>query len=449
MKKILSQILLILLAAAISGNDEGVESGRVTPTVKAVAQVLPSVVNLSTEKMVEEANGHGADAPEQWNGGYPGRGLRKDYSLGSGCIIDASGYVVTCAHVVYRATRINVTLFDGSRYLAKIIASDELNDIALLKIVGLEPDKKLQPVKMAMPGDLLLGETVVVVGNPYGLGSTISRGVLSAVGRKIVHQGKVLFGDILQTDAPVYPGNSGGPLININGEMIGISAAIHRDARGIGFAIPLQRVENTLARWFVPEKYGNVVLGFIPGNERLENGRVRLFVQDVTPDSPAWKSGLRSGMDIVSVNGIKYHTVLPLSRLLAGATAGDDFTIAVEGGRKYDFTAEKLTLNDGRMIAALRLGLGVKNLTPDLAEALGYPVSEGVLISEPAVAQPEIKRGDLLLQIGDTVIYSVQDIARALLNKNYGDTVPVGVVSFIREGDRSYLHRKMVMIQLR
>ncbi len=425
------------------------ESERVTPTVKAVAEVLPSVVNLSTEKMVAETDNNNTDPLEQWNGSVPGRGTHKDYSLGSGCIIEASGYVVTCAHVVYRATRINVTLFDGSRYLARTIASDELNDIALLKIIGLEPDKKLQPVKLALPGDLLLGETVVVVGNPYGLGSTISRGVLSAVGRKIVYQGKILFGDILQTDASVYPGNSGGPLININGEMIGISAAIHRDARGIGFAIPLQRVENTLARWFVPEKYGNVILGFVPANERLADGRIRLFVQEVRPDSPAWKSGLRAGTDIASINGVKYETVPQLYNILANATDNDKFVVAAIDGRKFTFTAEKLTLNDGSMIAGLRLGLGVKALTPELAEALGYPISEGVIVSAPDAAQPEIKRGDLLIQIGDTVIYGVQDIARALLHKNYGDSVPVGVVSFIREGDRNYLYRKVVIIKLR
>ena len=437
----------MLSTVALWGNGRG---QRITPTVRAVAEALPSVVNLGTEKIVSEGQERAMEAWEKMFGFSPGTaGTRKDYSLGSGSLIDPAGFIVTSAHVVHRATLIIATFYDGTRCAAKKVASDELNDIALLKLSELPPAGLPRPIRMAEPGDVILGETVITVGNPFGLGSSISQGVLSAVGRKVVYQGKVIFNDMLQTDAAVYPGNSGGPLININAEMIGVSAAIHREAESISFAIPLQRVSNILARWLVPERFSDVSLGVIPGNERTHDGKLRIYVAEVIPDSPAWNAGLRAGTDIVACNGTTLRDVMELSLKLWSVTPGEKLRLTLGDGRQMAIKAEPITLNDGRLIARMRLGLGVRELTPELAAALGYPFSEGVLVTSPDVSPDNVKRGDLLVQIGDSVIHSLEDLARALRERHYGDSIPLGFVTVSKRGDKFELSRKMVMLKLR
>ncbi|MBN2641456.1 MAG: trypsin-like peptidase domain-containing protein [Victivallales bacterium] len=452
MKKIfcfISLLAMCLLAARLLAAEENGRQRRITPTVQAVAGVLQSVVNLSTEKVMSESRNGSADVWEKMPGlSSQGTGTHTDYSLGSGSIIDSSGLIITSAHVVERATRITVTLYDGSRFLAQKLSSDELNDIALLKIIGLPLDKLIIPIKMGAPGDLLLGETVIAVGNPYGLGSSISRGVLSAIGRKVVYNGKAIFNDILQTDAAVYPGNSGGPLINLNAEMIGVSTAIHREAKGISFAIPLQRVENTVAGWLIPERFSNVSLGIIPGNERLKDGNVRIFLQDVIRNSPAWEAGLRAGMNIDGFDDFKLDSVMPLSLSLWKLKSNEHITLNLSDGTDVRLSPEEITLKDGNLIAAMRLGLEVRELTPQLALALDYPFKEGVIISSPGKNSAHVSRGDLLIQLGDTSINNFQDIARALRNLHYGDSIPVVTVSVKKHNDNYYLSKKMFVCKL-
>ncbi len=448
MKKIFYMILSLVLPFISHADNEG-RSRRITPTVQAVAGVLPSVVNLSTEKIVSETQGRDLETWEKLFGFAPGTsGPKTDYSLGSGSIIDNSGLIVTSAHVVNRATKITVTLYDGSKFLARKLSSDELNDIALLQIIGIPEDKKITSIKMAAPGDLLLGESVIAVGNPYGLGSSISKGVLSAVGRKVVYHGETIFNDILQTDAAVYPGNSGGPLINLNAEMIGVSAAIHKEAKGISFAIPLQRVENTLSKWLIPERFRNISLGIVPANERLKDGKIRIYLQDVIRNSPAWKAGLRPGMNISGFNGEKLTSVMPLCRYLWKLTNKDEISLMMDNGKTINLQPEDITLNDGKLIAEMRLGISVKRLTIPLARALDYPFHDGVIISSPGEYSNKVKRGELLVQIGDVAIHNIEDIARALRNSSHGNTVPVGLVNIRKYGDKYYLTKKMLLMKL-
>ena len=420
---------------------------RITPAVRAVADVMPSVVNISTERMVAE---NGEPDKELFAEMPSGSGARQEHSLGSGCIIDSAGLVVTCEHVVRRASMITVTLADGTRHAARKLAGDEVNDLALLRIEGVLREHPLPPIRVAEPGDLLLGETVIVVGNPFGLGSSISSGVLSAVGRKVVFQGRVVFDDLLQIDATVYPGNSGGPLINLDAEMIGLSAALHREASGISFAIPLQRVVNTMAKWLIPERFSNASLGIVPAIEREPDGRLRIFLQDVLVDSPAWKAGLRAGDTLTAVNREPVNNLPALSRNLWRMKAGDRIGLKLADGREVELRAEKYQLDDGRLVAKMRLGLGVRQLNPELAAALGYPLHEGVVVSEPDYsAGSGIARGDLLVQIGDVAIHHLQDIARALRNRFYGDNVPVIVVGITRQDDGYYLTRKFYLLKVR
>ncbi len=425
---------------------------RISPTVVAVAQTMPSVVNLSTEKVIDS---YAHDwplkkfenlfdfTPEQILGErQPG------YSLGSGSIIDASGLVVTNAHIVRRAVKINATLHDGSQHLAEVLAADDLNDIALLRIIGLQ--KPVSPIKTAAPGDLLLGETVIVVGNPYGLGSSISQGVLSAIGRKITHKGEVIFSDILQSSAPVFPGSSGGPLININGEIIGINTALLRNTRDIGFAIPFQRVENILARWLIPERFNDATLGIIPGVKRLSNGRLVYFIREILPDSPAADAGIVAETQITHVNGEPVDSLIDWSRLLWRLMADDELELQTDTGKTYKLKVRKMLPEDVEKIVNLKLGIKVQPLTIKIADALNYPFHGGLIISGlPQAGVNGVRRGDLLLRLGDVSINSREDLWRALAHARAGEKIPAELVCVQRYLDRYYLVKKAATFSVR
>jgi serine protease Do len=283
------------------------DSLRLNPRVRAVAKVLPSVVNISTERVVAQSySKYDPYDPfaELFNQFL---GLQEPYkttsSLGSGVIVEASGLVVTNEHVIRKASRIIVYLSDGSSYDAMPVAIDISNDLALLRLEGLEADRRLVAIPFARPDDLLLGEDVIAVGNPYGLGHSVSTGVLSAIGRKFTYKGKVIFDDILQTDAAINPGNSGGPLVNADGQLIGLSLAIQRDAEGIGFAIPVKRLEEILGVWLLPSRFGLNLLGIVPGTKVLPENHCQAYIREVRLESPAGKAGLQPGMIVTAVNG--------------------------------------------------------------------------------------------------------------------------------------------------
>ena len=431
-----------LLATTIASADNAPSRVRITPTVKAVAKAMPGVVNLSTEKVIE--------APESGKFTEAMFTRKTGYSLGSGSIIDPSGLIVTNAHVVRRAIKINITLSDGKRYRGRIIAENDLNDIALIKIIGQADSQSFKTVKMARPGDLMLGETVIVVGNPYGLGSSITKGVLSATSRKVTHQGKVLFKDLIQTDAAVYPGSSGGPLINIAGDMIGITTATLRQTHGIAFAIPLERIENILARWLIPERFNEVSLGIIPAVAVDKNRQSHFFLADVIEDSPAWLAGLRAGMELKQVDGEKIVSLIELSRKLWKIKFGEAIRVACSNNRSYRIVAAKISPEDGLHTAETRLGLKLYPLTAKLAKALHYPFKGGLVISDyynNGGAKPE--RGDILYQLGDVTINSPDDIVSALRNSHYDDRIKAVVISIRKQDDQYYLRKKNILFRVR
>ena len=239
---------MALLVMSLSTPMSPAVANRRTPVVEVVSEVLPSVVNIGTEKIVkvrytDPSRRVRGDLFDEFFSEFFGppvkEGYRRSNSLGSGVIIDPRGYILTNYHVIERASVIRVTLSDESKYEAVFVAGDEISDLALIKI---EPLKPLKAVTFGKDDDLLLGETVIVLGNPFGLAQTVTVGVLSAKNREARYEGEILYRDILQTDAAVNPGSSGGPLVNIDGQVIGISVAIYREAQNIGFALPVSRV---------------------------------------------------------------------------------------------------------------------------------------------------------------------------------------------------------------
>ncbi len=441
-------IVVITAIPSLAESGDNQREARINPVVKAIARVLPSVVNLSTEKMVDFGNGN-SGVPITVDPQEIQLGQQTAYSLGSGSLIDSSGLIVTSAHVVYRAIKINATLHDGRNFIAEVLAADELNDIAMLKINV--ADENLIPIPLASPGDLLLGETVIVVGNPYGLGNTITQGVLSAIGRKVTHNDKLLFADLLQTDAAVYPGSSGGPLINITGSMIGLNSAMLKEEKSINFAIPLQRIENVIAGWLIPERFGNVSLGFIPAVQRLEDGNLIIYVREVFNDSPAWNAGLRSGIRIKDFNGMPVSDLMNLSRRLYRTPSGVNCIVTSVDNIVYQFKTEKIAIADGKKLAELKLGIKIQPLSAELADALRYPFTGGAVITAPLENgnNKEIVRGDVLLRLGDVTVNNLDDIGKALQGKRFGSTIPALFVSIHKYNERYYLRKKIIEFRVR
>lgn len=420
--------LAITLMSAISFGDE---SNRITPTVRAAAKTLPSVVNISTERIVTQRfnrNGLADPFSELFNRffGHQERHYRTS-SLGSGVVVDADGLILTNNHVIQRASKIIVTLEDGTDIDAKPIATDEENDLALLSFDPAAVGGAFRSIDFAAPGDVLLGEPVISVGNPFGLGHSVATGVISAIDRKVIYERKVLFDDILQTDAAVNPGNSGGPIVNADGELVGINLAIHDDAQGIGFAIPLKRIEKVLSSWLVPSRFGLNLCGLIPATTIDENGNRVAVVRAIIPDTPASRTTLKVGDVITAVNGVAVRQAIDVGRILWKLKENDVVKLDLEGERTVQLTVAPIAPLSGELLARNRLKIELQLLTQRLSDALGLPYSRGLVVSDVTpdcpLARKGIRRGDVILQVGETPITDFTDLYRALGQQTPGDGV--------------------------
>src|SRR5881275_165624 len=218
----------LLLVAALT---TGPSAARRTPLVLAVERARPAVVNINAQEVVR-----GAQANDPWTLFFGGGGRARDQvrtSLGSGFVFDERGYVLTNYHVVARGSRIQVSFEDGTDYTARVVGTDPGGDLAVLKI---QSDKKFPAAPLGSSTDLMLGEPAIAIGNPFGLNQSVSIGAVSALHRPVHAEGRSYY-DFIQTDASINPGNSGGPLLNADGEVIGVCSAIYANAQGIGFAI--------------------------------------------------------------------------------------------------------------------------------------------------------------------------------------------------------------------
>jgi serine protease Do len=283
-------------------------------TVNAVEEVMPSVVNIATKGSEPVQDPFERLRRQMW-----GEQPYDEYlSFGSGVVIDENGYLLTNDHVIHGANQIQVRFGTGTNeYEAVVVKSDPKTDVALLKLKA-KPGEKFHAIKLAKEDDLLLGETVLALGNPLNLGGSVTRGILSSKSRTAPHQGEQLTDrNLLQTDAPINPGNSGGPLVNLRGELIGINAAVAetpngQQAQGIGFAIPIRLVEDALSEIFPTEFVRSYWFG-----ARVKVGSYPLVITSVQPESPAGRAGLKVGDVVMQVNGKVPKTFIDFGELLA------------------------------------------------------------------------------------------------------------------------------------
>lgn len=427
---------MLMVAGTGQRHGYGAESSSVSvdswqdPVVSVVQRVLPAVVNISTERIVARAFRDPFEDFWRQFWGQPPRAPEGAHSLGSGVIVDEEGWIVTNFHVTRRASKIRIQLAGGSTYDAQFISGDERNDLALLKI---EPTNSLVAVEIAADREPLLGETVIAVGNPFGLDHTVTRGIISAKNRRYT-AGDVTFEDIIQTDAAINPGNSGGPLINLRGELVGINMAILSQAEGIGFAIPARRVAHLLAAWLTPEKRARLWLGV---RWAMEDGRLR--IAEVQAGSPAARERLEVGDEVVAVDGREFRDVLRLQRYLIRKQAGDVVRLKLASGREVAVRLEGLPRISGQELLWSRFGISAQPLTRDLAEALGVTHVPGLLVSDVRRGSPAadagFRRGLIITHIGGEEFQSWDRLSELLADIQRGDRVTMVVLVSERRGN--------------
>jgi len=321
----------VFLAALWTVNAGADVARRKDAVVEVVQRVSPAVVHIGTEHLVQSRFRGPLSPLEEFFGMDEGR-RQVTTSLGSGVIIDATGIIVTNDHVIRGAAAIHVILADGRQLEAEVIGSDADNDLAVLRV---QPRGPMTVAKLGTSGDLMIGETVVAIGSPFGLKKTVTAGVLSATGRTFKADGRV-YNDFIQTDASINPGNSGGPLLNVDGEIIGINTAIFASAQGIGFAIPADKVRRIVAEL---TQFGKVRPAWIGINVDAMTpqaarslGWDRNFgalVVSVDPGSPAERAGVKRGDIVTQVSGSQVEDAEDFEVRMRGYPARSSFSLGL------------------------------------------------------------------------------------------------------------------------
>lgn len=441
MKKL---FLLVVFMAALSINAYAVPESF-APVVKKAA---PSVVNISTTKTVTRQIDPFFD---DFFGGFLGspRGDQKYKSsaLGSGFIIDMNGYIVTNNHVIEGADEIIVKLQDEREYKATVVGTDPLTDLALLKI-----DTKgasITPILLGDSDKAEIGDWVVAIGNPLGLGGTVTAGILSAKGRVL---GDGPYDNFIQTDVSINPGNSGGPLINMDGEVIGINTAIIQSAQGLGFAVPVNMLKNIIPKL----KQGKVTRGWIgvtlqPLDENLaksfglENTK-GVLIADVSKGEPGDKAGLQAGDIVIAVDGKQADNSRALVGIIGSKSPNDKVVLTIiRDGKKRNIAVTlgerpgegPIAGNYGNKSQEKRKGdIAVTDLDSNNAKSLG--VTGGVVITEidtkSNAYSAGLRKGDVIVWVNRKTINNPNEFYQAYEKVKKGDLVAFKILS--RSGSR-------------
>ena len=401
---------------------QAISAQRRTAITEAVARVSPSVVTVQTEAVQRVTTYDffwGPQSREQTSAG-----------IGSGFVIRADGVILTNAHVIAGATKVNVAMRDGQTYSAKVLGSDELNDLAVLQI----PAKNLTVAPLGTSRQLLIGEWAIGIGNPFGfvLGNTepsVTVGVISATGRNLTarSEGGGLYVDMIQTDASINPGNSGGPLVNAVGEVVGVNSSIYSptgSSIGLGFAIPIDRArrvaEDIIAHGKARQPWIGVKLAEPSGdpNDRtaLNRGAV---VASVTPESPAASAGIRKGDVLVRSRERTLRNSYDWEAEQLELRVGDEVPLVVRrGGRDSEM---RVTVADRPEVTAPRVGvlrdLELVDLTPAIRGERGVRASSGALIvsvTQKVSDDLGIQTGDVIVQVMNTSIRDARHAKQVL-----------------------------------
>jgi len=439
------------ISLKMADQNEGPSRLTMAPAAKAA---MPSVVKISSSKVVKQSAGQlpeGLDPFRQFFGNQfgnqfgegEGRAPRaprshREGGLGSGVIISPDGYILTNNHVVDGATDVRVTMPDRREYKATVIGTDAKTDIALIKIDA----SNLPAITIGNSAKLQIGDEVLAIGNPYGVGQTVTMGIVSATGRTGL--GIEEYEDFIQTDASINPGNSGGALVNDRGELIGINTAIlsgnSGGNQGIGFAVPVNLARQVMDQI---ENHGHVTRSYLgvtvqevnPAIAKALglNGPEGALVSNVAPDSPAAKAGLQAGDVILGINGASIAESNQLRMQVSMMNPNQSVKLKIFRNGQTREVAVQISEMPGEKVAkaatenantdASLQGVSVENLDAQTARQLGLPAStKGVVVTEvdPAsqAASAGLKEGDVIQEVNRQPVANSDDFAHAVKKSN-------------------------------
>jgi serine protease Do len=453
------QVIAPAQAAAMMPAEAAAKTG--VPDFSGLVETYgPAVVNISAKHVVKQTSARRGGANQlpmdpddpfyqffkRFYGNVPGLGGgeggggadRPSEGLGSGFIVSSDGYILTNAHVVDNANVVTVKLTDKREFRAKVVGADKQSDVAVLKIDA----KSLPTVKIGDPNGSKVGQWVVAIGSPYGFDNTVTSGIISAKSRALPNENYTPF---IQTDVPVNPGNSGGPLFNLQGEVIGINSMIYSQTggfQGLSFAIPINeaiKVKDALIKTGHVDR-GRLGVTVQAMNQTLANSfgmkaPQGALVSSVEPGGPAAKAGLQPGDVIVALNGVPVTDSTSLPSQVAGLPPGTSAKVQVwrdKGAKDIDVkigalkdakTASADTSGDGAGGASqdARLGVAVRPLTPE--EKQEGSLSRGLVVQQAngAAASAGIQAGDVILAVNGQPVTSVQQL-KAMVS-HAGDSI--------------------------
>jgi serine protease Do len=459
-------LFLGLISVAFLSPQVGSESkkthditGMVPSFADLAESITPAVVNISTVSTVkipgnpfqfffgQQERGQLDDYLRKFFGDIPEREL-KQRSLGSGVIIDRMGYILTNYHVVQRAEEITVRLSDGREFKAKVIGRDSKTDLSLIKVSS--PAQNLPFLPLGDSDKMRVGDWVLAVGNPFGLAHTVTSGIISATGRVI---GTGPYDNFLQTDAPVNPGNSGGPLVNLRGEVVGVTTAIVATGQGIGFAIPSNIAKTIIAQL---RETGRVIRGWIGVSVQKVTPEIAesfgmkepggALVGDVVSGGPAEAAGIRRGDVILSFNGksIKNMSDLPLTVAQSSVGSTVPVTIVREGKEMTvnlkiaEMQEEKTGTSTKKAVRDSDFGMSVENITPRLQKKYGLTDKTGVVVVDVvqggAADEAGIEEGDVIQEANRKPVKDA-DAFRAAAGKARKDSM---LLLFVKRGKMTF-----------
>ncbi len=425
---------------------------RKTPLVRAIERAKTSVVNIHSEKTARTDDslfGSGKN--------------RKVNGMGTGIVVDSRGYIVTNHHVVDGVDSLRVTMLDGSTFSARVISSNQSEDLAIIKI---NSTKKLTVMPPGTSSDLMLGETVIAVGNAFGYEHTVTSGIVSSLSRDVEVNEKQSYKNLIQTDASINPGNSGGPLLNLDGEVIGINVAIRAGAQRIGFAIPIDDARKIIANLISTELLDHTYHG-IQANDVKQGDKQMLVLKTPSKNSPAEKSGLKKDDIVMKAGSVNVVDRADLERAFMGHKAGDTIDLLIR--REDKSQTVQITLADSSNIVRTQpvsvpivraqnneisndptlektwqlLGIRISKLPDSQKHLINSRYEGGMLIEEVRPKSPAalngMRKGDILvgLHIWETV--NLSNISYVLSNSKLSSFSPLKFY-ILRKNETLYGH---------
>jgi serine protease Do len=401
---------------------------RKSAVVDVVERVKGAVVNIHSERLVQ------GQTPQDLLALAPSQ--NRINGMGTGILIDPRGYIVTNHHVVEDVNFIRIKLFDGTSVNAQVVARSHEQDLALLKI---DVPQRLPIIPLGTAADVMVGETVVAIGNAYGYEHTVSMGVVSAVKRDVTLNKDISYKSLIQTDASINPGNSGGPLLNINGELIGVNVAIRAGAQGIGFAIPVDTMIRVVSD-MLKSRHRQVTYDGIFCRDRLEStndGVLRSVVIDrVEPNTPAALATLQKGDVLVRLGEVPVHCSFDVDRALLDRQPGDRVAVVVRRpGAAQELkadvvleAADRSRSNTADMVWK-KLGVKLSPVSGELVSRVNKQLHGGLevvaIVPDGAAARAGIKKGDILVGLHQWETLTLDNIAYVLTHPDLATFTPL------------------------